>query len=240
MSIDKAFTKENLDYYLKELAKEFRKRNGAKLSAEIVLIGGAAVLANYGFREMTYDIDAIITASSVMKEAINAVGDRLELPNGWLNTDFTKTSSFSPKLIQYSKHYRTYSGVLNIRTINAEYLIAMKLMSGRRYKKDLSDIVGILNEQKRIGKPLDYYKIDRAVRDLYDSWNGISEYTTKVLKSALESENLEELFEEQAREEEFSKQEVLRIQKYDKVTGSNIDDIINMALKKKSKGEREI
>lgn len=49
---------------------------------------------------------------------------------------------------------------------------------------------------------------------------------------ALESENLEELFEEQVREEEFSKQEVLRIQKYDKVTGSNIDDIINMALKK--------
>lgn len=27
MSIDKAFTKENLDYYLKELAKEFRKKN---------------------------------------------------------------------------------------------------------------------------------------------------------------------------------------------------------------------
>ena len=36
-------------------------------------------------------------------------------------------------------------------------------------------------------------------------------------------------------EEEFSKQEVLHIQKYDKVTGSNIDDVINMALKKKSK-----
>lgn len=242
MSFDKAFTKENLDYYLKELAKEFRKRNGTKMSAEIVLIGGAAVLANYGFREMTYDIDAIIIASSVMKEAINAVGDRLELPNGWLNTDFKNTSSFSPKLIQYSKHYRTYSGVLNIRTINAEYLIAMKLMSGRRYKKDLSDIVGILNEQKRIGKPLDYNKIDRAVRDLYNSWNGISKYTTVVLKAALESENLEELFKEQIREEEFSKQEVLRIQMYDKdkITASNIDDIINMALKKKSKGEREL
>lgn len=97
MSFDKAFTKENLDYYLKELAKEFRKRNGTKMSAEIVLIGGAAVLANYGFREMTYDIDAIIIASSVMKEAINAVGDRLELPNGWLNTDFKNTSSFSLK-----------------------------------------------------------------------------------------------------------------------------------------------
>lgn len=38
MSIDKAFTKENLDYFLKELSKEFRKRNGAKMPAEIVLI----------------------------------------------------------------------------------------------------------------------------------------------------------------------------------------------------------
>lgn len=27
MSVEKGFTKENLDYYLKELAKEFRKRN---------------------------------------------------------------------------------------------------------------------------------------------------------------------------------------------------------------------
>jgi hypothetical protein len=34
MSIDKAFTKENLDYYLRELAKEFRKRNGSKMPAE--------------------------------------------------------------------------------------------------------------------------------------------------------------------------------------------------------------
>ena len=58
---------------------------------------------------------------------------------------------------------------------------------------------------------LDYNKIDRAVRALYDSWNGISEYTVKVLKAALESENLEELFEEQVMEEEFSKQEVLHI-----------------------------
>ena len=75
MSVEKGFTKENLDYYLKELAKEFRKRNGRNIPAEIVLVGGAAILANYGFREMTYDIDAIITASSAMKEAVNTVGE---------------------------------------------------------------------------------------------------------------------------------------------------------------------
>lgn len=60
MSADKPITKENLDSYLKELAKEFRKKNGKKMPAEIVLIGGASILINYGFREMTYDMDAII------------------------------------------------------------------------------------------------------------------------------------------------------------------------------------
>ena len=63
------FTKDNLDEYLKELAKEFRKMNGTRIPAEIILIGGAAILINYGFREMTYDMDAIIQASSSMKDA---------------------------------------------------------------------------------------------------------------------------------------------------------------------------
>ena len=76
MSAEKTFTRGNLDYYLKELAKEFRKRNGKTTPAELILVGGAAILANYGFREMTYDIDAVIIASSAMKEAIHVVGDR--------------------------------------------------------------------------------------------------------------------------------------------------------------------
>ena len=99
---DTLFTLDNLDSCLKELAKEFRKINGSRIPAEIILIGGASVLINYGFREMTYDMDAIIQASSSMKDVINHVGDRLGLPNGWLNTDFMKTSSYTPKLIQYS------------------------------------------------------------------------------------------------------------------------------------------
>ena len=235
MFVEKGFTKENLDYYLKELAKEFRKRNGKNTSAEIVLVGGAAILANYGFREMTYDIDAVITASSAMKEAVNTVGDRLGLPNGWLNADFKNTSSYSPKLLQYSKYYRTYSNVLNIRTISSEYLVAMKLMSGRRYKKDLSDIIGILSEQERMGEPLSYQKIDCAVRNLYAGWEHISEYAIQVLKAALDSENLKELFMEQEHEEALSKQAVLQVQKYEgeKVKESNVDEIIQKALRKK-------
>lgn len=235
MSVEKGFTKENLDYYLKELAKEFRKRNGKNMPAEIVLVGGEAILANYGFREMTYDIDAVITASSAMKGAVNAVGDRLGLPNGWLNADFKNTSSYSPKLLRYSKYYHTYSNVLNIRTISAEYLVAMKLMSGRRYKKDLSDIIGILGEQERMGESLSYQQIDCAVKNLYGGWDNISEYAIQVLKAALDSENLKELFMEQEREEALSKQAVLQVQKYEgeKVKESNVDEIIQKAIRKK-------
>ena len=61
MSAENTITKENLDFYLRELAKEYRKLNGTKVKAEIILVGGAAVLANYGFREMTVDIDATKT-----------------------------------------------------------------------------------------------------------------------------------------------------------------------------------
>ena len=58
------FTKENIDLYLKEVAKEYRKQAGKKMPAELVLIGGASVLINYGFRNMTTDIDALIQAAS--------------------------------------------------------------------------------------------------------------------------------------------------------------------------------
>ena len=128
------FTKENIDLYLKELAKEYRKQIGKEMPAELILVGGASVLINYGFREMTADIDALIQAASCMKDAINSVGDRFGLPNSWLNADFKNTNSYTPKLLQFSTFYKTYSHVLTIRTISAEYLIAMKLRSGRQYK----------------------------------------------------------------------------------------------------------
>lgn len=114
------FTRENLDRYLKELAKEFRKCSGKSVPAEIILIGGAAVVINYGFREMTYDMDAIINAASTMKDAINSVGDRFGLPNGWINADFMNTASYTPRISQFSEYYRTFSNVVTFRTVTGQ------------------------------------------------------------------------------------------------------------------------
>ena len=69
-----------------------------------------------------------------MKKAINNVSDNLKLPNGWLNADFKNTKSYSDKLFGISIYHKTFSNVLTIRTVFAEYLIAMKLVSGRQYK----------------------------------------------------------------------------------------------------------
>lgn len=41
------------------------------MPTEITLVGGASILINYGFRDSTYDIDALFHAASAMKDAIN-------------------------------------------------------------------------------------------------------------------------------------------------------------------------
>ena len=53
-------TKDNINEILKDLGKEYRKLNGKYMPAEIVMVGGGAILAKYGFRDLSYDIDATI------------------------------------------------------------------------------------------------------------------------------------------------------------------------------------
>lgn len=235
------FTREDLDIFLKELGKEFRKRNGRKTPAEMILVGGASVLINYGFREMTTDIDAVIQASSAMKEAIAAVGDRFGLPGDWLNTDFTKTTSFSRYLVQYSRHYKTYGNILEIRTVCAEYLLAMKLVSGRKYKKDMSDIIGIIMEERKRGNEITYEQVDRAMQDLYGGWDRVDEQALRLLKQALVTENLDELFDEQQEEEKANKQILIEFrEKYpQQIKGLNINDVIQKAKEKEAEHERK-
>lgn len=237
MSFEMAFTKQNLEIYLKELAKEFKKR-GRGTPAEMILVGGASVIINYQFRTSSYDIDASYESPSVMKESINAVADKFGLQDGWLNDDFKKTASYTYRIREFSDYYRTFSNVLKIRTVRAEYLVAMKLVSGRQYKKDLSDIAGIVYEQKLAGKPLNFELIDKAVVDLYGDWSCVSEYSREVLDRILECDDLEALFVELS-ENESSAKEALNevIKKYPKaVNKDNVDDVIAAALKKKKQG----
>lgn len=232
MSVDTPITKENLDTYLKEVAKQFRKLNGKAMPAEITLIGGASILVNYGFRDSTYDVDALIQASSAMKDAINYVTDTLGLPNGWLNEDFKNTKSYTPRLVNYSKYYRTFSNVLTVRTITGEYLVAMKLMAYRQYKHDISDIVGILREQQNNGDPLTFERIDKAVKDLYDSWENLPENAKSLIESILANEDMDALYRAYADEEAAAKDALITFdEKYpDVLKEDNLADILSHLL----------
>ncbi len=231
------FTKENLDTYLKELAKEFRKLNGKQMPAEIVLVGGAAILTNYGFREMTTDIDAVIHAASSMKDAINHVGDKFSLSNGWLNADFMHTGSYSAKLDEFSVYYKSFYGVLNVRTVSAEYLIAMKLRSGRKYKNDLSDVIGILAEHEKKGTPITLAQIDTAVKNLYGGWDNFPTDSKPFIESAIANGNFEEVYSSVKSDEKESKDILVSFEKdYPKVANqSNINDILKSLKDKKDK-----
>ena len=231
------FTKENLDTYLKELAREFRRLNGKSMPAEIVLVGGAAILTNYGFRDTTTDIDAVIHAASSMKDAINMVGDKFDLPNGWLNADFMHAGSYSPKLDEFSVYYKSFYGVLSVRTMAAEYLIAMKLRSGRKYKNDLSDVIGILAEHEKKGAPITLEKIDAAVTNLYGGWDAFPEDSKPFIGDAHKNGDFENVYISVKKDEIESKDILIGFEKdYPKVAKeSNINDILKTLKAKRNK-----
>ncbi len=241
MSIDnsRVFTKENLDMYLNELSKEYKKIGGRKVPVEIILIGGAAIIENYGFREMTTDIDAIIPSVSIMKEAVNRVGDRFGLPTGWLNADFTKTDSYSARLSQYSVPYKTFNQVLNVRTVYGEYLIAMKLRAGRRYKNDLSDIVGILAKHQAALKPISYEMIDTAVKNLYGGWEKFSEEAVSFICGIMKDNDYISAYTQIQHDEKRAREILLSFQENHcgVLDEKNINSILNKQTKQTSKSE---
>ncbi len=231
------FTKENIDIYLKEVAKEYRRQVGKGMPAELTLIGGASVLLNYGFRNMTTDIDAMIRAASGMKDAINTVGDRFGLPNGWLNADFQHTDSYTPKLAEFSIYYKTYSNVLSVRTVASEYLIAMKLRSGRQYKSDLSDILGILAEHERRGARITMGRIQKAVTDLYGDWASLPDVSQAFIENAMTNGDFEQLYKETVQGEQETKELLVQFEKnYPGVAKeSNVNNIAENLQKKADK-----
>lgn len=222
------FKKSNLDLYLKELAKEYKKLAGRNVSAEIILIGGAAIIESYGFRDITTDVDAIIRATSTIKDAINHVGDRFALPNGWLNADFQMTGSYTSKLLQYSSFYKTFNQILDVRVVTGEYLVAMKLRAFRHYKNDLSDIIGVLAEHEKNGDPLSLERIENAVINLYGSWNDFPNGAKEFITDTLSSGNYEKVYENVRQKEIEAKNDLIDFE--NKYPGAlrtdNVDDVL--------------
>lgn len=171
-----------MDLLFTDLGKEYRKLS--KNPIQIVVVGGAAIFAKYSFRIMSLDIDGMLLPfkSDALKHAINNVSDKNNIPRGWLNDDFIKTESFSHNIALYSNYYKTFSNIIEVRIISSPHLIAMKLMSFRPYKYDLSDIYGIIAEERKNNNPITKDQIISAIKDLYGDKN-ISDDATLFLNN---------------------------------------------------------
>ncbi len=192
MSVNLTFTidKDRLDLYFKELGKLLKKRmKGNVLPCELIVVGGASIILNYGFRQSTIDVDCADANGILMNEIVNEVAEKYNLPTTWINTDFVNTKSYSDKLIQFSTLYKSYgNGALLIRTVKDEYLVAMKVVSARKYKNDYSDIFGIIDECREKGKPLDMSLIEKAIVELYGSLDAADKTALSMVKKIIDSD----------------------------------------------------
>ena len=166
MSNNPSFEKNKILFYLSILGKEYRKLSKNKI--QIILVGGASIIVRYSFRINSYDLDGLFAPlSDALKQAIHTVADQYNLPSNWLNDDFKYTNSYSINIIYYSEYFKTFSNVLEVRIINPTHLIAMKLVSFRKYKNDLSDVVGVLLEEENRGHSITKEDVITALKELY-------------------------------------------------------------------------
>ena len=202
------FSKDKLDNIFADIAKEVKKKlNGKNFSYELIIVGGASILLNYSFRMSTIDIDCLDVNDALMNEIVNKVGEKYDLPNGWINTDFIRTNSYTPKLVQYSSFYKSYSnGTLVVRTIKDEYLVAMKMVAARKYKHDYSDIFGIIKENKNIS----FSKIKTAIKELYGKVDVVSDDMMAFVKDVLDGKQLNNIYLEK---EETIKPTITKVSK---------------------------
>ena len=124
--------KQTIEKAFKELGNLIRKRTNGNAYCELIVVGGASILLNYGFRLTTSDIDCSDEYKVLMNDLISFVANKYNLPEYWINSNFTNTKSYSVNLKRVSSHYKSYgNGVLEIRTIKDLYLLAMKITNLR-------------------------------------------------------------------------------------------------------------
>jgi hypothetical protein len=198
---------------LKELAVDYRKRTRRHGKAELILIGGSSVLAAYSFRSSTSDVDALISGDSELLEAAHSVAFSHDLAPEWLNDDFKKTDSYTPNIIQYSQYIRTLANCVQIRSVTAGYLVAMKLRSFRSYKHDLSDVIGVVAEEREKGNILTFEAVSKCTQDLYGPQAQLSPDAASFLRNLLAIQDLGPFYKTIVSEEKDAHQKLVELSK---------------------------
>ena len=68
-----------------------------------------------------------------------------------------------------------FSNILTVRIVEPEYLLATKLKAARGYKHDLSDIVGIISEERLNNPSFTKENVLKAYYEMYGKDDKINE-----------------------------------------------------------------
>ena len=121
--------------YLEKINEKLEQR---EKFGEIIICGGAALTLVYEARNSTRDIDAIFRPKEDLKVIIDEISRENNLDSQWLNDDVVMfTEEF--KNLTSSEYIKLSS--LTVSVLDAESLLAMKLVSARADTYDLSDAI---------------------------------------------------------------------------------------------------
>lgn len=145
--------------------------------AEIVVVGGAALVLIFGARQSTKDVDAyfVTPEASVVRDAAARVASRLDLPSDWLN------DGAKGYLVGVTTGEVLYdSPSLIVRAASTAQLLAMKLAAWRD-AIDRSDAQHLLSRMS--GSPEEVWtavkpfvpppQLDKASYAFQDLWEGL-------------------------------------------------------------------
>ena len=191
----KLLNKDNIDVIFDAFSKEMLNYSAGETN--VYVVGGGAIVLSFDYRMSTLDIDAIFNNKELVEKAIAETASKLNLPSDWLNSDFIKTPSYSPKIEQFAKLYKTYNGVVNIYVLDPKYLIAMKLKSSRPTGGDLDDIIKMIYELRHKRELITYEDVISAYEELYSDFSNTYEYFIRKTKEAFDKpiEDIDEYYE---------------------------------------------
>ncbi|WP_193755347.1 DUF6036 family nucleotidyltransferase [Microbacterium testaceum] len=131
-------TADRLHELLQELSDSLQARG---LTAQIFIVGGAAMALGYDQQRMTRDVDALFEPALEMRRIAAEIGERHGLEPDWLNDG---AKGFMPRP-DGNERVVFESESLYVQVPSPEFLLAMKLHASRD-ERDLNDAATLFNK----------------------------------------------------------------------------------------------
>lgn len=156
---------QNIDYLIMCLSNAIQIKYGNNIeNFDILIVGGSALALKYAYRS-TVDIDADIKFRSEITSCIDSIAASNNIPNDWINQDFTKSPSYSRRIWSNALYYKTI-GIINIFVVSDIDQLCMKLVAGRT--KDVIDAIYL--SERLISSGVVFSVVEHEYKYLYGDY----------------------------------------------------------------------